>query len=201
MTTKVVRILGNASNLALMPPTPSGWEVWACNQKRGYNKWLPRIIDDSEWTRWFNLHSRKHMLATYPRDFGWYFEQTKPIYFQKHQPDIPTSHTFPRQQLQAYFPDDGHYFTCSAAWLIALAIYEGFDRIELWGIEIAKRKWSYSWERPCMFYWIRKAESLGIEVWRPDGLDWDLSEAGSPADYIGPLYGFDTKPEVEDAPS
>lgn len=196
MASKIVRILGNAPNLALMPPPAPGVETWCCNQRRGYLKWLPRIVETSEWTRWFNLHSRKHMEETYRRDIDWYKQQVKPIYFQKHQPDIPASRPFPRAALQKHFRRDGHYFVCSASWLIALALYEKFDIIDLWGIEIAKRKAAYAWERPCMFYWINKAESLGTKVWRPDGLDWNLEEAGNPDAYTGPLYGYETKPEL-----
>lgn len=89
------------------------------------------------------------------------------------------------------------YFTCSIAWLIALAVMEGFERIELWGVEISKRKPLYAWERPCAFYWIQEAILRGIEViWLPI-LDWDFSEAGDPNTFEGPLYGFGTKPELD----
>lgn len=196
---KTVRILGNAPNLAEMPPTPPEWEVFACNQKRGYAKWLPRIYDacygGPEWTRWINLHSREHMVKTYPKDFEFFKTQTKPIYFQQPQPDVPSSRAFPYKDILQFF---GHrYFTCSAAWLIAFAIFEGFERIELWGFQVSKRKWSFAWERPCIFYWIQEAQRRGIEVWWPKigTEDWDFSEAGNPYTYTGDLYGYSTKPE------
>lgn len=193
---KIVRLIGNAPNLALMDPTPSGIEVWCCNARRGYNKWRPEIIGEA--TRWFNLHSMAHMLLTYPRDVEWYKQLSIPLYLQKHQPTIPNSIQFPREAIQSYFKTDGHYFTCSGAWLIGFSVLEGFDRIELHGFEIAKRKPTYAWERACMFYWINKARSLGVDVWYPPDLDWDLdNEAGDPAQHNGILYGFDTKPEAD----
>lgn len=176
-----------------MGSPPSG-EVWCCNARRGYNKRHATAIQYA--TRWFNLHSRAHMDITYPRDVEWYKQLTIPIYFQKHQQDIPASIQFPREAIQSFYKTDGHYFTCSGAWLVGFAIYEGFERIELHGFEIAKRKPAYSWERPCMFYWINKAISMGVDVWYPPNLDWDLAEAGNPDTYTGPLYGFQTKPEL-----
>jgi hypothetical protein len=140
------------------------------------------------------------MEATYRRTVKWYKEQTKPIYFAKHQEDIPASIPFPRIQIQEFFGKPGkpfRYFTCSLSWLIAFAIMEGFERIELWGVEIAKRKPAYAWERPCTFYWIVEAQRRGIDVWWPEHLDWDFSEAGDPNTYEGPLYGFGTKPEPD----
>lgn len=180
-----------------MPPTPKqGWEVWCANHTGGYKKWLPRVVWEDEWTRWFQLHSRQHFSTAkhYRKDVEWYKAQTKPIYFQKHQPDIPSSRPFPFSELIQAFST--RYFTCTAAWLTALAIYEGFSRIEYHGIEIGKHKPLWGWERPCVFYWINLARSRGIEVWYPPHLDWDLSEAGDPSSYTGPLYGLQTKPEL-----
>lgn len=169
-------------------------ETWCCNQRRGYNKWLTRIIEESEWDRWFNLHSRYHMAVTYPRDVEWYKQQTKAIYFQKVYPDIPASLAFPKDRILEAF--NTRYFTCSAAWLTAFAILEQAERIEYWGVEVAKRKPTYSWERPCLFYWVNEARKRGIDIWYPEWLDWDLDEAGDGSTYSGPLYGFETRPEI-----
>ncbi|MGE3341486.1 MAG: hypothetical protein AB7J46_06355 [Candidatus Altimarinota bacterium] len=135
------------------------------------------------------------MEITYPRIITWYKNQTKPLYFQRHQPDIPASNPFPFTEIQEAF--NTRYFTCSAAWLLAFAILGGFTHIELWGIEVAKRKAAYAWERPCLFYWIEEARRRGITVWYPDWLDWDFTEAGDPTAYEGKLYGLETKPEPE----
>jgi hypothetical protein len=90
--------------------------------------------------------------------------------------------------LQVYF---GHrYFTFSAAWLIAFAIYEGFKRIELWGFMLSQRKPLYARERPCFFYWVEEARRRGIEVVYP--AEVGEGEAGDPFEYTGPLYGYET---------
>lgn len=180
-----------------MPPAPPGTEVWLANWHKAYNQRLPRVLN--EWTRYFNLHSRQHMNVTYPSGVEWYqsHDGSRPIYFQKHQPDIPGSTVFPRQDLKAFF---GHeYFTFSGAWMIALAIFLGFERIELWGFELRDKPdrghECYKFERPCFFYWVEEARRRGIEVtYQPEVDQWPF-EPGDPLTYAGPVYGYDTKPE------
>lgn len=57
------------------------------------------------------------------------------------------------------------YFTCSAAYLIGLAILEGFERIRLYGFEIwSKITDEYFREGPCVEAWINLAKGRGIKV-------------------------------------
>lgn len=141
------------------------------------------------WTRWFNFHSKAHMLKRYPEAWDWMKEQTKPIYLQAHDPDIPWSLTFPRQDIQehfGYYEADGSFvdetfFNCSASWLLAFAIMERFQRIELWGIEVARPEFAF--ERPCIAYWIGRARQAGINVFLPENVT--LCKAPS-------IYGYET---------
>lgn len=196
---RTVRILGTAPNLDQMPPTSGGIELWPSNDPRTYRKYgnHPDILDN--WTRWFNLHSRHHMEITYPRGFKWYLAQdgTKPFYTQKFWPDIPGCTVFPRDLIQEAFPTSPNYFTCSVCWLIALAIVEGFERVELWGFLLKdfKRGEFYSYERPCFFYWVQQAKDRGIEVILQKEIQELPFIMGDPATYVGPLYGYETKPE------
>jgi hypothetical protein len=195
-----VRILGLAPNIQDMPPFQPGVEVWACNNPYTYRKLLPSLIKEDHWTRWFNLHSRMHMQETYPAGYFWYTQQSKPIYTQRHQPDIPGCITFPGKAIQEAFPlPDGtptRYFTCSVCWLIAFAILEGFTHIELWGFELRdKRAGRHAFERPCFFYWVQQARDRGIDVMFPPEVAALPFEPGDPTTYTGPLYGYETKPE------
>ena len=157
----------------------------------------PRSMD--EWTRWFNLHSRAHILGTYPS--GYHYYQTKaagrPIYLLKAQPDIPTSIAFPYERIQKAFPAAKRYFTCTVCWLIAFAVVEGFKHIELWGFELRDTKpgSAFALERPCFFYWIKQARERGVEVVYQEAIKTLPFELGDPDTYDGPLYGYDTRPE------
>lgn len=199
---KIVRIYGMARNLAEAPPPPPGTEVWPSNSPKGYSgRYRPTL---THWTRWFNLHSRAHMDSTYPAGVQWYKEQDpgKPIYFQRHQRDIPGSAVFPRAELEAFFPEaigpNGNFYaTCSVCWLIPLAIYMGFERIELWGFMLRDNKpgEAYKFERPCFFYWVKQARDRGIEVFYQQAVEELPFEPGDPSTYTGPVYGYETKPE------
>ena len=195
---KTVRIYGMAPNLRQTPiPPKDGTEVWLSNWHKGYLQRLPRAL--TEWTRYFNMHSKRHQLKKYPAGHKWYQDHAHKgrIVLRDPDPDITPSEVFPGPELQAHFSTDNgkpqRYFTCSACWFIALAIYEGFERIELWGFEVRATKPAYSYERPCIAYWIREAEARGITVWTPPEMIRPTpEETGDPNTYTGPLYGYET---------
>lgn len=191
----VVQILGGAPNLTQCPDI--GSERWCSNNPRTYRIKFPQVMKpgSGHWTHWFNMHSKRHMLVTYPNGYKWYGEQQNPIILQEAQLDIPSSITFPRQAVQDFFggPElgsPGRYFTFSGSWQIAYAIsLQKFTRIELWGFEL-KRDRQYDFERPCFFYWINRAREAGIDVFLPEAVE--ITAPGDPTTYSGPLYGFET---------
>ena len=203
---RTVRILGAAQNARELPDDEPGVELWCsngpfssvqlrCKKALGY------------WDRWFNLHSRKHILGTYPSAWSYYQNKAegRPIYLLKAQPDISTSIEFPRKRIQQFFATakgPNRYFTCSVCWLVAFAITEGFERIELWGFELRDTKpgSAFAWERPCVAYWIQQARDRGVDVFYQSRLDWLYQNGhmipGDPDTYDGKLYGYSTKSEV-----
>lgn len=198
---KTVYICGTARNLALMPEPKPGIEVWASNCARGTIMRNARIIEKSEWTRWFNIHSTKHMRETYPKWHDWYKQQVKPIYLRDVDPQIPASVRFPREEVQNYFGgpqmgSPGRYFTFTAAWLTGLAIMEGFERIEYHGFALrdkpARTHDCYRFERPCFWYWVKQARDRGIEVTYPKEVHAIPFKPGDPVTYTGLLYGYET---------
>ena len=84
---------------------------------------------------------------------------------------------------------------------MALAIYEGFEQIELWGFQLKNTKARYSecytFERPAFFYWVKQARDRGIEVTYQHEIEKLPFLPGDPTTYEGPLYGFSTKPEPD----
>ena len=201
---KTVRIYGMARNLKRTPPPEKGEEVWLSNNEHGYQIRLPRAL--GEWTTWFNLHSRAWIDSTYRKKSQWYIDNAngRPVYMLKSWPDIPTSIEFPGKKIQEYFATKkgpNRYFTCSVCWLIAFAIMEGYERIELWGFALTdkpdknRKNECYKYERPCFFYWVKQAQDRGIEVVWQKEVDNYPFEPGDPDAWDGPLYGYETKPE------
>lgn len=196
---RVVRIYGGSNNVRNAPPAPSGMEVWCINNPRAYR--IQRLPAFREWTRWFNLHTVAHQKARYPTGYTFYTKQdsTRPIYLQEVDPAIPASVRFPRETLQEYFKTSHkpqRYFTCSSVWLIAFAIYEQFERIELWGNQM-KVNGEHRGQREGYLYWVELARAKGIEVVIPRGCighpkgDGTPTVAGDPNAYKGPLYGYE----------
>lgn len=204
---KTVRIYGAARNVREAPiRTEKDLELWLSNSTTTTLLRCPRAIN--EWTRWFNLHSKQHILGTYPSAYSYYQTQAagRPIYLLKAQEDIPTSLAFPRKEIQAAFATakgPNRYFTCTICWLMAFAILEGFERIELWGFELRDTKpgSAFAWERPCVAYWIQMARSRGVEVFYQEAIDRLYADGkmipGDPDEYTGLLYGYSTKPEPD----
>lgn len=191
-----------ARNLAQTPIPPPGVEVWAANSPLGYLRRLPRLRETHEWTRWFNLHSRTHMDATYPRGVKYYQKQdgSKPLYTQLYWPDLPGSTVFPRQRIQEAFATSKgpiRYFTSTVNWMVPFAYLEGFRRIEFWGFALVDTKPEDRWiaERACFFYWVQRLRDLGVEITYQPEIEAIPFEPGDPDAYNGPLYGYSTRAE------
>ena len=206
---KTVRIYGSAKNVREAPvrgPDEQDIEVWLSNSPTTVSLRCPRALN--EWTRWFNLHSRQHIVGTYPAGFHYYCTKAegRPIYFQKAQPEIPSSAAFPYEKIQATFATavgPNQYFTCTVCWLIAFAILEGFERIELWGFELRDTKpgSKFEYERPCFAYWVQVAKERGCDVFYQAAIARLYAEGkmlpGDPLLYEGKLYGYETKSEPD----
>jgi hypothetical protein len=55
------------------------------------------------------------------------------------------------------------YFTCGVAYAIALAIYFKWEAINLYGVSLGIAH-EYSFEKPCVEFWIGMARGRGVEV-------------------------------------
>ena len=68
---------------------------------------------------------------------------------------------YPLEKICTHFNND--YFSSGACYAIALAIYQGATEIDLWGFYLSSsNEWAY--QKPCMEYWIGRAEGMGIKV-------------------------------------
>ena len=94
-----------------------------------------------------------------------------PVYMQKHYPDVPASVEYPLDAIITEFlpslknekGEQVSNFTSSAAYAIALALYKGYQRIELYGIE-AQTGTEYQRQKAGLFFWIGIATGRGVPV-------------------------------------
>jgi hypothetical protein len=99
----------------------------------------------------------------------------KPIYTLFKYDFIPDSVEYPLQDVSAKLITHGwkghkpikKYFTASFAYMFALALYEGFEWVEIYGFEMDMSA-EYWHQRACAEYWFGRAEGMGVEYYLPE---------------------------------
>lgn len=62
------------------------------------------------------------------------------------------------------------YFTNSISYMIAYAVYKGYKKIELYGVDMSARD-EYINQRGSVMYWIGFARAKGVDVFLASGID------------------------------
>jgi len=153
---KKIAIVGFASSSTLDAPFDDPeYAIVGMNQ---LYRWIPRA------DAWYEMHENYHEYVVEGTDhIGWLRTCPIPIYMTKHYPEYPNSVRFPIERFSKRF---GNYWTSSIAFMIAQAIDSGFERIDLFGIDLAVGdEWFY--QRPCAERLLGFAEGLGITIGIP----------------------------------
>jgi len=171
--------------------TSGGWapygeiDVWCSNEMHG-KVWCK----EEGATGWFQLHPKWSFTTEHRFDhWGWLQkEHPFPIYMQRKYDDVPSCEVYPLREIQSNLLGSfvrgeavmRKLFTSTFSYMVALAIYKGYERIELYGIELALgAEWEY--QRETMAFWIGKASGMNIEVWMPEAC----------ALLLQPLYAYE----------
>jgi hypothetical protein len=181
-----VAIVGFTGTREQAPYNDPEFEIWTVNN-------LYRFVPRQD--RIFELHTREQIAAdlTHGVDGKTYVEEMAemkiPIYMQERYPDIPTSVKYPLGKMIEEFgiersnvnhkPDA--YFTNSISFMIALAIYEGFKEIHVYGVDMAIGV-EYIEQRPSCEYYLGIARGRGIKLFLP--IESDLLKTRF-------IYGYD----------
>ena len=173
---RIVCIAGCSNNNRLAANMQEPWvELWSLTDAY---KFLTRRID-----RWFEMHREGY----YEGRVEWmkYAGNTLPTYMLDHTPEFPSSLAYPIKDVA----NSGRtYFTSSVAYMLALAVHEGFDEIRIVGINLDTRL-EYLEQRACVEYWIGQADGRGIEV----------KIAGNSSLLEGFLYGYAVREKLRTA--
>lgn len=193
-----VAIIGFSEKTMKYCLTSKADEKWSLNH-------IYTIMDFPKVTRLFEMHKEYwYLRKEIPKSVA-YREWLKmdhgfPIYMQESEikPDIPSSTPYPLDEiiedcLPGLIERDENknetirkYFTSSFAYMMALAIHEKFDVIELYGIDMENNT-EYGYQKPCGEFWIGIALGRGIKVILPkESLLCDAD-----------LYGYETVPYVD----
>ena len=172
-----VAIVGFAGSRDQAPFDNPEYEIWTVNNLHGFVPRQDRIFQVHqrwEWTPGYG-NPAEHGILT--EDHLEYLKTCGiPVYCVDKFDDIPTSIRFPIEKMTEEFgvqrtghenPDhkDG-YWTNSISMMIALAVYEKFKVIEIYGVDMAVDS-EYHYQRPSCEYYIGIAKGRGIDVRLP----------------------------------
>ena len=173
---KTVALVGMAfTSCSLAPWNDENVEIWGLNEQH-YFPWMKR------WDRWFQMHEKKYFTRNHKiqhahgivQHYPWLQEKhDKPIYMQHVYEDVPDSVEYPLAQVIEKFFGKARkgekkfkYFTSTMPFMIALALYEGFERIEIYGMEMSGPD-EYVEQRPCGEFWLGVLLGMGVELYLP----------------------------------
>jgi len=105
-----------------------------------------------------------------PKHYEWLKSGDTPtIYMREQYPEVPKAVRYPLEEVQKTLLlnfNYTRYFTSSVAYAIALAVYKGYERIELYGVEMETNT-EYMYQRDCVAFWTGMAIGRGIDVYAP----------------------------------
>lgn len=166
-----VNIIGRGKGWENAPLDEYSWGITLTNLNRRVDLVIDmNVYDDGRWgeqERQLWLKSRK----------------------QAREDQIPyiDLSNYPIDAIVSRFRTD--YFTNTVDYAIALAIYRGFKRINLYGINMANGS-EYSYQKPGVEFWIGMALGQGINVSIQERYSTLLQS------HDGLMYGYDTRQTV-----
>lgn len=144
-------------------------EVWSIVWAYKYRMpRLDRIIEIHPV--WMQAQSTKEEYIKPREHWAWMKQNAEiPLYMLVKHPDVPMSIRYPIEAVQQMVPPARRrkVFSSSFDYLIALAIYEGYQRIEAYGFEMGSET-EYRYQREGAAYWIGYCDAYGIELVLPD---------------------------------
>ncbi len=179
-----VAIIAADPSFSQAPFNDREWEVWGCNSLWNFCK---DKHGDFRADKWFEMHP---MSVQTPEELRAIHDCPIPIYHlgDATQEQAPHGTTYPLPEILEVFPYQ--YFTCTFAYQIALALYQGFTTIGLFGVELdhgtARERMV---EKACVEFWIGIALGSGVQVATPEG---------SRLAHQSNRYGYDYHEEVDE---
>jgi len=111
-------------------------------------------------------------------------EHGKPIWMQEVDPEVPDSVRYPLEEILAMVPY--RYLRSSPAMALALAIWMGYETVELYGSELTSNT-EYSYQACNYAFWIGFAHGRGI----------DLQLRCWESEFFQPIYGYEGEFQLE----
>lgn len=167
---KTVAILGNASQTREYAPfDDEETDIWVMTLHALKARRVTAVLEmhddvliSKRWQKYKDVNEYRQWLRT----------AKVPVYMHKKHPMIPSSRRYPREEIERKYggglwkgeQEIRTFFGGTASYGLPLALHLGYERIELYGIELARTHPEYAEERDALFLWIGRATALGIDV-------------------------------------
>lgn len=125
---------------------PCDVETWGITQQLS-SRPISRIVDMNNYALWGKLEAKRDVLS---RERA--AEMGIPYY------DLVT---YPYKEVTEFFGTD--YFSNTVDFALALAIYEGYDDIHLWGVTMEMES-EYAYQKPGVDFWCGVAIGRGVKI-------------------------------------
>ena len=156
-------------------------DIWIFNEAL-HADWVKRadvVFQMHKPVIWRSITNRND-----PGHYEWLQNQTGcTVYMIDKFEDVPMSVKFPFDEIMEKYPNIEKYFTSSVAYALALAVYQGYKKMEVYGVEMATQS-EYGHQRVGVAYWLGFAAGQGVDV------DFKGSIL------TAPLYGYDGDVQV-----
>jgi len=171
---KKVAIMGFAPSWVDTPFNDSSMEIWTLNE--AYRMLQLKNIPIQRISRWFEIHNPNSPSKNTPEHTAFLRQCPLPVYMNNKYDDIPNCVVYPREEIKAYFnrnfiSDNGvgakfTEYSNSISWMVALAIYEGYEEIWITGVDMAQTD-EYAWQRSSCNFFIGYCAGKGIKICIP----------------------------------
>lgn len=166
-------------------------EIWGVNQ---LSRFIPR--EDRHFQIHRDWNDALHWAPNTDQE-AWIKHAPIPTYMIQHHPELPNSVAYPVDWVKEKLglagdkdiPGSGiDYFTSTIAFMYALAIAEGFERIGIYGIDLVIGR-EYHFEKACVEFYMGLAHGRGIHIDKPvnSALLWQSHRYGWE---LAPDYGL-----------
>lgn len=169
--------------LNLVPWDDPNVEIWVFNEAPMKPEKYPR------WDACLQIHGPEVYATPHnwvnPGYWDWLQQRRgKPIYMQAVDPRVPDSVEYPLEGVLSMIPY--RYLRSSPAMALALAIYKGYEHIQLYGSELTSNT-EYAYQANNYAFWIGFAHGRGIDL----QLRCWLSE------FNQEIYGYDGELQID----
>ncbi len=173
----------------LAPYDDPTFEIWLFNEApqkpEVYKRWdaslqihRPEVYTSLE--NWVN----KNHWAWLQQDHGSGLHGRKRIFMSEIDPRVPNSVKYPLEEVLAMVPY--HYLRSSPAMALALAIYLGYQEIQLYGSDLTSGS-EYAYQSTNYAFWIGFAHGRGINL---DLRCWQ-------SEFNQPIYGYEGEAQID----